>query len=132
MFEWIVSSSVLIVVVILLRFILRGKISLRLQYALWALVLVRLLVPVSLGTSAMSVENLARRAAETEPAEYVVPGVDYDGADFTVAAIDYTISGGGTWEAQNYCDAYSEATGEVLHDALFERNSSVMEDLNVT
>jgi len=68
MFEWIVSSSVLIVVVILLRFILRGKISLRLQYALWALVLVRLLVPVSLGTSAMSVENLARRAAETEPA----------------------------------------------------------------
>ena len=32
MVEWIVSSSVLIAVVILLRFILKGKISLRLQY----------------------------------------------------------------------------------------------------
>jgi len=82
--------------------------------------------------TAETVDTAAETAAETEPAEYVVPGVDYDGADFTVAAIDYTISGGGTWEAQNYCDAYSEATGEVLHDALFERNSSVMEDLNVT
>ena len=53
MVEWIVSSSVLIAVVILLRFVLKGKISLRLQYALWALVLVRLLVPVSFGDTAM-------------------------------------------------------------------------------
>ena len=57
-------------------------------------------------------ENIAETIVETEPAEYVTPGVDYNGADFTVAAIDYTISGGGTWVAQNYCDAYSESTGE--------------------
>ena len=49
MVEWIVSSSALIVIVALLRFLLKGRISLRLQYALWALVLVRLLVPFSFG-----------------------------------------------------------------------------------
>lgn len=57
MVEWIVSSSVLILIVTLLRFLLKGKIALRLQYALWALVLVRLLVPVSLGQSSLSVMN---------------------------------------------------------------------------
>lgn len=67
MVEWIISSSVLIAVVILLRSVLKGRISLRLQYAMWALVLARLLVPVSFGGSAISVENLTQRAAESEP-----------------------------------------------------------------
>ena len=40
MLNWIVTSSVLILVVIGLRFALRGKISPRLQYALWLVVLV--------------------------------------------------------------------------------------------
>ncbi len=57
MAEWILSSSVLIAVVAVLRFILRGKISLCLQYALWALVLIRLLIPVDFGTSSISVMN---------------------------------------------------------------------------
>jgi len=57
MTEWIVTSSVLILVVIGLRFLLKGKISLRLQYGLWALVLVRLLVPLSI-SSPISVMNL--------------------------------------------------------------------------
>lgn len=46
MTEWIVTSSVLIVVVVALRYLLRGRISLRLQYALWGVVLLRLLLPV--------------------------------------------------------------------------------------
>lgn len=71
MVEWIVSSSVLIAVLILLRFVLKGKISLRLQYALWAVVLVRLLVPVSFGDTAMSVGNLTQKAAESEPVQFV-------------------------------------------------------------
>lgn len=57
MTEWSIASSVLIAVIAALRFILRGKISLRLQYALWALVLIRLLVPVSFGVSSVSVMN---------------------------------------------------------------------------
>ncbi len=57
MTEWIVSSSILILIVAALRRLLRGKVSLRVQYCLWALVLVRLLVPVSFGSSEISVLN---------------------------------------------------------------------------
>jgi len=57
MVEWIISGGVLILVIAALRYVLRGKISLRLQYALWALVLIRLLVPVSFGGSGISVMN---------------------------------------------------------------------------
>lgn len=57
MLEWIVTSCALILIVIALRYLLRGRISLRLQYALWALVLVRLLVPISFGPSPISVMN---------------------------------------------------------------------------
>ena len=65
MIQWIVSSSVLILVVIALRYVLRGKISLRMQYALWLLVLVRLLVPVSFGASDLSVMNAVPERAPT-------------------------------------------------------------------
>lgn len=58
MLEWAMTSSVLILVVLALRRLLSGKISLRLQYGLWLLVLVRLLVPVSFGATAVSVLNL--------------------------------------------------------------------------
>lgn len=55
MIEWILTSSLLIVLVIILRHCLKGKIVLRLQYGLWAIVLVRLLVPISFGESGFSV-----------------------------------------------------------------------------
>ncbi len=57
MINWIVTSSVLILVVVLLRFLLRGKISLRLQYALWAIVLIRLLFPFEHGATDLSLLN---------------------------------------------------------------------------
>ena len=73
MTEWIITSSVLIVVVVLLRQLLKGKISLRLQYALWAIVLVRLLVPITFGESKISVLNVLDQAAsvveQQEPVE---------------------------------------------------------------
>lgn len=69
MMEWILSSSALILLVMLLRYLLRGKISLRLQYALWALVLARLLVPVSFGGSDLSIMNAARRVPVVQDAE---------------------------------------------------------------
>lgn len=58
MIKWIVTSCVLIAVVALMRRVLRGRMSLRLQYALWALVLVRLLVPLTFGRSDFSVAAL--------------------------------------------------------------------------
>ena len=46
--EILLTSSVLILAVLLLRLAFRDRISRRVQYALWGLVLLRLLVPVSL------------------------------------------------------------------------------------
>ena len=71
MLEWIISSTVLILIVIALRLILKGKISLRLQYALWAIVLLRLIIPVSFGSSIISIGNLTQKAAETEAGQIV-------------------------------------------------------------
>ena len=77
MTEWIISSSVLIAVIAALRFILSGKISLRLQYALWALVLIRLLVPVSFGVSSVSVMNAVPDALPETIASIGVPTDTY-------------------------------------------------------
>ncbi len=57
MTNWIISSSILIIIVLLLRQILKGRISLRIQYAVWLLVAVRLLVPINLGSTFLSIEN---------------------------------------------------------------------------
>ncbi len=66
MISWIVTASALIVVLTALRYLLRGKISLRLQYALWAIVLLRLLVPVQLGHTAFSVLNTVEENEELQ------------------------------------------------------------------
>ena len=58
MLEWFVSSAILLTVLIALHYLLRGRVSPKLQYALWAIALVRLLLPFSVGQSAASVENL--------------------------------------------------------------------------
>lgn len=57
MTAWIISSSVLILGILILRRVLRGKISLRLQYALWLVVLIRLLCPLNFFESSLSVQN---------------------------------------------------------------------------
>ena len=62
MTEWFVSSAVLAAALIALRYALRGKLSPKLQYGLWALLLIRLLAPFSVGQSAVSVENLVPAA----------------------------------------------------------------------
>ena len=67
MIEWAITSSVLILVVLTLRRLLMGKISLRLQYGLWALVLVRLLVPVSVGGTAVSILNAVETVEMPDP-----------------------------------------------------------------
>lgn len=64
MLEWIESSCALILAVLLLRRLLRGRIGPGLQYALWLLVLARLLLPVSFGAARVSVQNLVRDADE--------------------------------------------------------------------
>lgn len=78
MLEWAVTSSVLILAVLLLRQCLKGKVSLRLQYGLWALVLLRLLIPVSFGSTAVSILNAVEGVEDQVPAPavYYVGGRD--------------------------------------------------------
>ena len=57
--EILLTSSVLILALLALRQLFRRTISRRMQYALWLLVLVRLLVPVNVGTLAHNVLSAA-------------------------------------------------------------------------
>ena len=86
MINWIVTSSVLIVVVAGLRFVLRGKISLRLQYALWLVVLFRLLVPFDFGESSISMMNVVEQVPMVQEMESLenVESISYYEADGTV------------------------------------------------
>ena len=76
MFEWIVSSCFLILVVLALRAALGRKINARFRYALWALVLIRLLVPVQLFTLPVArdsipvIASVPEQQLESEP-EYM-------------------------------------------------------------
>ncbi len=76
--EWIISSSVLIAAVLLGRFLLRGRISLRLQYALWAVVLVRLLLPVQIFTSDFGTGSMAQTVDIAEPVRQVYVSANED------------------------------------------------------
>lgn len=62
MFEFIVESSVLIVLVILLRKIFTGKVNYRVLYGLWGIVVFRLLLPVTIVSAPISVMNLLQPA----------------------------------------------------------------------
>lgn len=64
--EILLTSSVLILALLALRRLFRRTISRRMQYALWALVLVRLLVPGSLGSMAHNILTV------TEPVQTAV------------------------------------------------------------
>ncbi len=69
--EIIITSSVLIIMIFILRRLTMGKISMRLRYALWLLVAVRLVLPVSVGNSPISVMNLMPDGqSRTETAAY--------------------------------------------------------------
>ena len=81
--EWILTSCVLILVVTAARFIFRGRVSLRLQYALWGIVMARLLIPVSFGSSPVSAANIPAAVVDQPAVQAVVEAVqplDYDQA----------------------------------------------------
>ena len=67
--QWAVSSSILILVVLALRLLLKDKLSCVNRYALWAVVLIRLLVPFQLPISApvTAAGLLAERPALAQP-----------------------------------------------------------------
>jgi len=73
---WILSSSVLILIVATMRILLRGKVAPGLQYALWLLVLIRLLIPGNLARTPLSIANLIPEptpTAYTQTAAHTTP-----------------------------------------------------------
>ena len=74
MTEIIITSSVLILALILLRRLFWGKISRRLQYGLWLLVAVRLLVPAQFLTSSFSIMNLVESIGQEKEAAIMQAG----------------------------------------------------------
>jgi len=66
MIETIATSSVLIIAIVLLRYVFKGKIKWCLQYALWLLVALRLLFPFSFMESSWSVLNVADINSQAE------------------------------------------------------------------
>lgn len=71
--EVLITSSALILALLLLRRVFRQKISRRVQYALWGLVLIRLLLPVSLPALDFSVLTMAEPVRETISTRLEVP-----------------------------------------------------------
>ena len=80
MLEILLTSSVLILALAAARRLLRGRIDPRLQYALWLLVALRLLLPGTLVRSPVSVMNAVPQTAVTErltaPADRRAPQTD--------------------------------------------------------
>ena len=106
--EWVLSSAILITAVLAVRSLLRGRVSLRLQYALWAVVLVRLLVPVQLFTSEFGAGAIARSVDIAEPVRQAYATVrdesyqqDYDDA-YRQVVVEYEKS------SQSYDPAAAE------------------------
>ena len=126
MIEWIVSSSILILIVAVLRACFKGKLSLRLQYGIWGLVLLRLLIPVSFGSTDFSVENLTDTVqsqpaiqAITDVGKVSIPSQSYEAAyhqvvqEYEAAGIDVDSLQGSDLEALEY-EAYDRMQGKTV------------------
>ena len=107
----LITSSVLILALIALRYLLK-RISPRLQYALWLLVAVRLLVPVSLPGTGLSILNFL--PAETGKTEVYV---FQQGTPDTTPALEINAVNGSAAQA-NHLPLESETS------VLLERKSS--------
>lgn len=77
--EVLITSSAVIAVIMLLRWFLRGKVSQRLIYGVWLLVVLRLLIPVQIGQLSFSVLSAAKPVTQTitEISDKQVAGVTH-------------------------------------------------------
>lgn len=92
MFSWIISSSILILLVMFLRIIVKDRVSPRLRYALWLLVLLRLLIPGNLGSTPLSVLN-AFQPTKNVTTQVPAANLNDTAANLTVPAGEDTIPG---------------------------------------
>jgi len=78
-------------------------------------------------------DNTTAETTVAETSEYEAPEVNYDGAEVTLAVIDYVTTGtASSWVASSYCEGFMpEQNGDILNDAIYERNQTVEEELGV-
>ena len=102
--EILISATVLILIIMILRSVTKGKISMRFRYALWLVVALRLMIPVSFGSSSFSVMNLALK------------GLDYTGRMAETVWTQRQVEAckdGGTGEAGEAAEGGMNAAGSV-------------------
>lgn len=104
MTEILLSSAVLVLALALLRRVLRGRIDPRLQYGLWLLVALRLLIPGALFPAPVSIAGAAASWSESISAA-LAPSQD-SGADAAVPG-SQTVSGGAVSSSQTGSDTGS-------------------------
>ena len=115
MLEWIVSGSFLILVVLVLRAALGQKISARFRYALWALVLLRLLAPVQLfpspvaGITVQVSEQVRERMAEKSIYAIPIDRIPVEDAEGYVIGEDGQVGG-----VTSFGYAKLENNGEII------------------
>lgn len=109
--EWFLSSSALILAIFVLRAALGKKLSLRVRYALWAVVLVRLMLPFSPLTSNLSLSTVSQpiQAQAENKMLYAIPTrtyeneYEYDEPHYSRTEHSLSVNiGGNSYEYANY------------------------------
>ena len=119
MTNWIISSSVLILIVICMRHFLKGKISARLQYALWLIVAIRLLIPFSFGSSILSVENVTNKIYPTVE-ENIGNGTAQEEDIHNIIFEDAVLNGQVQGQDENHETTYIPTESEVSHEDILQ------------
>ena len=135
--EVLITSSVLICIIILLRALLKNRVSAVFIYSLWLLAALRLLLPLELAPSAMSVMNVVPRAnIEETPAlrleppesEIVLPAtpeVGLHGAS-SVGSVDTEIQQGGSGAVHSPGNTGHRPDTQMLLRAIWLLGAAVM------
>lgn len=126
MVEWGITSTVLILVVLLLRRTLRGKVSNRGIYALWLIVLIRLLVPVTFFDSPLGIMNFIPEQTpllKEEPIDSSEDGIQEkrnnsgDGmqieVQITKEPLDEYVNGNATFFPENTVSGFNDDIGHM-------------------
>lgn len=116
MIPFLISATVLIAAVIILRQIFMRRISRRLQYALWLIVAIRLILPVQLGTSPISIDRSVPvqrvESAITQTAREPVSGTSYT-VIYTQVAEEFTAAGQNVQMPEVQAQVQEEATRRI-------------------
>ena len=124
--EWILSSCVLILFIILIRSLFGKKISSRVRYALWLIVAFRLLLPISFSQTAFSVLNLLPEEAAGQNVPDVISFAEPN--DLAVRPRDVTIDGGKTVDIE--IDG-AEAEQKAKPDELEKPDKDIKERMDI-